>query len=268
MIEELKREIRKNDFFRDREIDDADVLSIVNFLKEKKNCIECKKNPKELKDCPNFSKGYEPFVNPDNTIYYCKCPSLLNDNLEKEKEKALSKSFMPKQLKEASIDGIRVNTDSRRKCLKFIVDYLNKKEYAKGAYIYGDVGVGKTYILAALANELNDRGICACLVYFPELVNEVKNNFDLLTERINFLKEVDVLIIDDFGVGNMTQWVRDSILSPILNYRMLAYKPVFMSSNIKFGKLLDYLKLPNETSDIDAARLCRRISELCESISL
>ena len=37
MIEELKREIRKNDFFRDREIDDADVLSIVNFLKEKKN---------------------------------------------------------------------------------------------------------------------------------------------------------------------------------------------------------------------------------------
>lgn len=265
-IDDFKKIIKENSFFKNREIDDSDVLRIMSFLDEKKNCQECS----GLNDCKNGSKGYEPFIDKNNATYYCECKYLVGDKKLQGKKDALNASYMPKQLQEATIEGFNVTSDGRRQCLKFVADFIQniKNGYKKGAYIYGDVGVGKTYLLAALANELINRDIPTRLVFFPDLINEIKNNFDLLDEKLEMLKNVDVLIIDDFGVGNMTQWVRDSILAPVLNYRMLAEKPLFISSNVKFGKLMEYLTLPTEKTDIDAARLCRRINELCEKMSL
>lgn len=262
--EEMKKEIKKNPFFANRNIKDEDVLKIMTFLEEKENCSKCKK----LADCKNSSIGYESFITEDNQIYCSECKYLQEDLKKKRKSSKLKMLYLPPQLMAATISGFRIDTENRQNCMKYICDFIRSKNYHKGAYIYGDVGVGKTYLLAALANELMKREKETLFVYFPDMINELKNNFDLLNERINELKNVEILIIDDFGVGAMTQWVRDSILAPILNYRMLSEKPLFISSNIKYGNLLDYLKLPNESSDLDSARLCRRIAELCEQMSL
>ena len=66
----------------------------------------------------------------------------------------------------------------------------------------------------------------------------------------------------------MTSWVRDSIIAPILNYRMSDLKPVFMSSNISFKNLDSYLKVKEDRDNIPAARIVRRLYELCDLLEM
>ena len=41
-------------------------------------------------------------------------------------------------------------------------------------------------------------------------------------------------MLDDLGSENMSAWLRDEVLGPVLNYRVLECKPLFISSNISF----------------------------------
>ena len=66
----------------------------------------------------------------------------------------------------------------------------------------------------------------------------------------------------------MTSWVRDSILAPILNYRMSDLKPLFITSNIKFKELQNYLMVKEDRDRIPASRIIRRIDELCEYLEM
>ena len=60
-----------------------------------------------------------------------------------------------------------------------------------------------------------------------EIKNKLKYNstfkltFENQTFDLNYLKSVDVLLLDDFGSENMTNWLRDDVLGPVLNYRLI-----------------------------------------------
>ena len=56
--------------------------------------------------------------------------------------------------------------------------YLNYREgnTTKGLYFYGQFGVGKSYLLGAIANELAAEKIPSMIVYVPELFRELKSS--------------------------------------------------------------------------------------------
>ena len=272
-IEELKEKIRlDNPYFKDIEIKDYQVYDLLDFNVEKSNCKKCL----GLQYCLNSKKGFEPIIDLDNNISYVRCRYMKKELDMALKRQKLNAMYMPKKLLEANFEGFRLSDDKRMKCMKYAKDFikaLKEKNYAKGAYIVGDVGKGKTYFLAALANELVDNDFNVTFVYFPDLLNDLRDDFDKLNAKINELKTTEILIIDDFGVGQMTEWVRDSIIAPILNYRMSDLKPVFISSNVAEDQnwkkcLANYLKLKTDRDDIPAARIVRRISELCEHLEM
>jgi primosomal protein DnaI len=152
---------------------------------------------------------------------------------------------------------------------KFITSF---KEETKGIYLNGFFGVGKTYLLAATANELSKRGINVILAYFPDLVREIKNNMTngtKLEEILNTLKTVDVLMLDDFGSENLSSWLRDDILGPIINYRYEAKKPICISSNLNSNQLLEHLSQTNDgKDDLKGMRLMKRIMSLTNELTL
>ena len=267
-IDELKLKIKKdNPIFENIDIKDYQVQDFLNFNEETANCKKCN----GLNECLNSKRGFTPIIDSDKNISYIRCKYQ-----EKEIEKAklgdkLNVLYIPKRLLDASISNFRLDNDKRMKCVKFVNDFIkktNKNEYAKGAYISGDVGAGKTYFLAAIANELVNNNHEVTFVYFPDLINDLKDDLNKLNEKIKQLKETEILIIDDFGVGVMTSWVRDSIIAPILNYRMSDLKPVFMSSNISFKNLDSYLKVKEDRDNIPAARIVRRLYELCDLLEM
>ena len=267
-LEELKRKIKEdNPYFKNMEIKDYQVFDLLTLNEEKANCKKCS----GLNNCLNSKKGFEPFIDESNNISYTRCKFMQNELDLALKSEKLNMMYISSNVSKARLEGFRLDDDKRIKCMQYARNFINSYKsdsYTKGAYICGDTGKGKTYLLSAIANALIEKNCYVTLVYFPDLINDLKDDFDKLNSKINELKKTEILILDDFGVGNMTSWVRDSILAPILNYRLSDCKPVFISSNIPFGKLSDYLKVKDDRDTIPSARIVRRIYELCDYLEI
>ena len=89
-------------------------------------------------------------------------------------------------------------------------------------------------------------------------------NGERLEEIINRLKTIDVLMLDDLGSENLSSWLRDEILGPILNYRYEAHKPVCISSNLSIEELSEHFSKTSDSIDtVKGARLMKRLQGVC-----
>lgn len=179
---------------------------------------------------------------------------------------------IPKQIKEASLAKI-YNDDSNRATVlkefkKFVGDYPN--DDLKGLYLHGSFGSGKSYLIAALFNELAKKEILSAMIYYPEFLRSLKESFNTdFKERLEQIKKIPLLLLDDIGAENMTPWSRDEILGPILQYRMDEKLPTFFTSNLSAVELEEHLsgsKSPSEK--IKARRIIERIKFLTHDIKL
>lgn len=247
-------------------LNDLNIYDYLKVIEEKNNCKKCK----GLVYCKNVSQGY--YTSCDGNKFFlekCKHKKLLDD---KNNINSLIKTlYMPQSIKEASFDNYFINSESRSKIMNevnmFLLD-MKKHSFHQGLYIYGDFSIGKTYTLACIQNELAKIGVESLLIYFPDLVLELKNSMKELRyhQLINKLKAVDVLMFDDFGSENMTPWLRDEVIGPVLNYRVLEKKPVFISSNIRPEVIYTHFLCGNTDEDIlKAKRIKNRLFSVCEN---
>ena len=161
-------------------------------------------------------------------------------------------------------------TDKRTEIYNAIQEY-KKSDGSKGIYLYGPFGTGKTYILSSLAKYLAKKGKKIIFAYYPELVREVKSSIanNTLDKIIVKLKNIDVLMLDDIGGELNSSFIRDEFLGPILQYRMTAGLPVFMTSNYDVQTLKKHLsETKEETNVIKAERILERIVYMMQVVKL
>ena len=97
----------------------------------------------------------------------------------------------------------------------------------------------------------------------------MKEDFSLVEDKVNYLKNVDILLIDDIGAENVTAWGRDEILGTILQYRMNNKLSTFFTSNLTLEELEVHLSLSKNSEDkVKARRIIERIKELTENLEL
>lgn len=114
---------------------------------------------------------------------------------------------------------------------KWLQGYLAEPE--NGLVLDGPVGVGKTYLLAALARAAAMAGRSVKFVDFFQLLSELKGIYSqsgsdssILTPLIN----VDLLVIDEMGKGRNTDWEL-SILDQLVMGRYNQNKIILASTN-------------------------------------
>ena len=174
---------------------------------------------------------------------------------------------MPKSIRRARIEDYdqTKRQDVLMAALAFIDAYQEQpQEFHKGMYLQGKFGVGKTFLLAAIANELAANGFKSTLVHFPSFAVEIKsaigeNNTKQLIDEI---KKAPVLMLDDIGAEQLSSWLRDDVLGVILQYRMQEELPTFFSSNLAMAQLeSEYLTVNNrgEAEPVKARRIMERI---------
>ena len=240
---------------------------LLDTVSELNNCSNCK----GLFMCKNKLEG--------NVLY----PSLDNDTLkfvymsckyqkelikkEEEKKNALN------ELKNVRMKDIDLTDKKRMKAIKWIKEFYDKYEpinTLKGLYLHGTFGSGKTFILAALFNELKAKKYANTeIIYFPELLRNMKEDFSLVEDKLNYLQNVDILLIDDIGAENVTVWGRDEILGTILQYRMNNKLTTFFTSNLTIEELERHLSLTKGSEDIvKARRIIERIKQLTDDIEI
>lgn len=260
------------------EISDEIKMKYTSHLKEISKQIDICANCKGLGNCPYVIKGLVEYPLVENNIIrfvYKKCKYKLKDEKETEYLKNITFYKMPEELKKASFKKIYKDDANRLETVKllkeFYDNYLNDKK-VKGIYLHGNFGCGKSYLVAALFNELAKKNVKTTIIYFPELLRSLKSGFGNdheYAERFEEIKTSKILLIDDIGAEKVTEWSRDEILGSILQYRMDANLPTFFTSNLSIEELESHLAVTNNKSDIiKARRIIERIKFLTKEIKM
>ncbi len=228
-------------------------------------------------DTDYIAKGYKPILVMNHgyaDVSYEETPELIAAEKEAAIKKRLNLINFPSSLKNVSFLDVYRDDVQRITVLKRMIEFVNDyPNNLKGLYLYGDFGVGKSFMVAALAHDLSEkRGVSSTLLHYPSFVIDVKNaigdgNVKTLVDE---LKLSEVLILDDIGAEQSTAWVRDEILQVILQYRMQENLPTFFTSNFNFEELEQHFAKGKHGNDEtwEARRVMERIRYLAEETRL
>ena len=101
------------------------------------------------------------------------------------------------------------------------------------------------------------------IVYYPELLRTLKEDLSLVESKVSYYSNVEILVLDDIGAENVTNWGRDEILGTILQERMNKHKTTFFTSNLDINELEKHLSCSKDNVDnVKARRIIERIKQL------
>lgn len=232
------------------------------------NCLQCK----GLIECKNEITGYAhlPMVVDGNLEFgfvACRYQKEFYKNTTHLKNVYLQD--VPKSLAEASVANIIKEDDGRLEVIMWILEFLKtypKDKHQKGLYLHGNFGSGKTYLIAAMFNELAKQNIKSAIIYWPEFLRDLKGSFQTdFTYKFEYIKKVPLLLIDDIGAESVTEWGRDEILGSILQYRMQERLPTFFTSNLDIETLETHMSVSRDNvSKVKSKRIIERIKQLTQ----
>ncbi len=123
-----------------------------------------------------------------------------------------------------------------------------------GLMFLGNVGTGKTFAACCIANALIDKGYKALVATAGDLIR-VASDFKTSAETFSKIREIDLLIIDDFGAQSNTE-NNTSALFDLVDTRYKAAKPLVITSNLTANGM-------KNAPDVRLKRIYDRINEAC-----
>ncbi len=257
--------IKNNPNLKDVNFSEKDAVSLYVYLKDIEKCSNCL----GLDDCKMRTKGYMSVLNKNSLeVDYAPCKYLVKSG--RLNDTYFESSMLPKKLCNASIDNFKIkeNNDMYKNAylysLKFISSFKNGKTDLNGIFLSGSYFTGKSYLLACIANELKNKHVKTKYLAFPDFVRDIKFSIDKgdFSYKVDEIKNVDVLIIDDFGMENLTDWLRDEVVGPVINYRYLNELPTLYASNLDYNQLIGHFSLGKDNHK--AAKIVLTIKQSCE----
>lgn len=202
----------------------------------------------------------------------CKCKrdkqAEYEKRLEFEETQRQISQLKKLSLMDAKLSGVDFSTykhtDENKRALNLSKNYVERfgemYEKGQGLLFWGDVGTGKSYTAAAIANELLNKQITVVMTSFIKLLNSM-GNFEIEDEDfINRLNKAKLLVIDDLGAERGTDFALEKVYD-IIDSRYRTGKPIILTTNLT----LPYMQ---NCTDIRYNRIYDRIFEMCYPVKM
>ena len=250
-----------------------------------------KTSDKRCPECGRFIEyGYMPIINRE---IFIKCACVIAKE-EKERLECIAKGDLLIRSKMLEFSGLKkkqrgvniYNIQPRKgqeEAYNYALQFIEKfkdNPNAKGFIYAGGVGSGKTFISSAIANAVIDTiGIDkvlaesvgrfgeysktispVCFTGTVELVEQLKatynsNSVENTCDVMNRLKHSKLLILDDMGAENPSEWVKERLFE-IIDYRSNEDLPIIITTNA----------IPSELKSRIGERSFDRLREMCHYI--
>ncbi len=195
----------------------------------------------------------------------CQCVEEENERIRQEKER---QEFMDrvKRLKKMGFPDTEMakwtfanddlsNAKVSSIAQKYVEHFPEMKKRNKGLLLFGNVGTGKTFIAACIANALIEKGYPCLVTNFPRLTNTLQGMFEGRQEYIDGLNNFDLLVVDDLAAERDTEYMNETIQN-IVDSRYRSGLPIIVTTNLTAEEIYN-------PSDIRKQRTYSRLLEMC-----
>lgn len=143
---------------------------------------------------------------------------------------------------------------------KYVANFDEMRANGTGLLLYGNVGCGKSFAAACIANALIDTGTPCMMTNFTRIINRLQESFAGRQKYIDNLSRFDLLVIDDMAAERNTEYVWEQVMT-IIDARYRSGLPLVVTTNLTIGELAD-------PADIRRQRVYSRLKEMCVPIEV
>lgn len=226
-------------------------------------CKYCGKEYKLNENIPEFLP--DTFKEKIKYIPSCKCHEIKMQEEYTEREKKLEKERLQNKIKKykdiSVIDRKLLNADFKtaeqdkhiKLCEKYAEKFVKVGTAPQGLLLHGSVGTGKTFASACISNYLMENGKTVLVMNLGLYLIKLKKEWDEAESNVlEYVKHCDLLVIDDFGVEKVTEFVLDKAFA-LIDTRYRAEKPLIITTNLSLKEITDKF----------GSRIADRLQEMC-----
>lgn len=199
----------------------------------------------------------------------CKCRKAADEakQLEEQRQKDFESmqnlkkgSLIDSKFKDCTFATCMIVPDNRqqvRLCKSYADRFEQMLEKNQGLLLHGNVGTGKSYLSACIANSIMERlhSVCATsMVKIMDLARDFKEKDTLANLEAKMMK-ADLLILDDLGTESNSSFASE-IVYRVIDGRYRIKKPMVITTNLTLEQMQNCL-------DLDKKRVYDRILEVC-----
>ena len=122
---------------------------------------------------------------------------------------------------------------------KYVETWPKRKENNNGLLLWGDVGTGKSFYAACIANALIEEGVSVMMTNFAKILNRLTGLYS--EDRNAFISDLmrySLLIIDDFGAERNTDYALEQVFH-VIDERYKTNLPLIVTTNLSLKDLKD-----------------------------
>ena len=142
---------------------------------------------------------------------------------------------------------------------RYVENWNQVKEQNLGLLLWGDVGTGKSFTAACIANALLENGTAVLMTNFSKILNQMGAMYS--DERYQYIASFSnfaLLIIDDLGIERNTEYALEQVYA-VIDERYKSGLPVIITTNLTINEI-------RNPSDVAHARIYSRVLEMCTPV--
>lgn len=148
------------------------------------------------------------------------------------------------------------DTPSIQMAKRYTENWKKVKAENLGLLLWGDVGTGKSFLAACIANALLEKGVPVLMTNFSKILNQMGAMYS--DERYRYIASFNrfsLLIIDDLGIERNTEYALEQVYA-VIDERYKTGLPLIITTNLTISQL-------RNPEDVAHARIYSRVLEMC-----